>query len=358
MSIFIIAEAGVNHNGDRDTALQLINVAAEAGADAIKFQTFKAKHLVTQFAETANYQKKSMGRSISQFELLSGLELSFELHYELFNYCKKRDIKFMSTAFDSPSLEFLVNNLRLETLKVSSGDLTNGPFLLEHARTGLDIILSTGMSSLSEIREALGIIAFGLLKEKSAKPTLSDCKDAFESDQGKKLLEQKVSLLHCVTEYPAPNEELNLKAISTLKNEFNLPTGYSDHSEGIIIPIAAAAIGVSVIEKHFTLDKAMEGPDHLASLEPTELHEMIIAIRSIEAAMGNGEKIASSSEIKNKDIARKSIVAKTNIKKGEKYTKKNIAIRRPGQGMSPNNYWSLLNHSASSNYEEGDYIDE
>ncbi|MBC8226488.1 MAG: N-acetylneuraminate synthase family protein [Gammaproteobacteria bacterium] len=164
--------------------------------------------------------------------------------------------------------------------------------------------------------------------------------------------------MHCVTEYPAPNEELNLKAISTLKNEFNLPTGYSDHSEGIIIPIAASAIGVSVIEKHFTLDKAMEGPDHLASLEPTDLREMIIAIRSIETAMGNGEKIASSSEIKNKDIARKSIVAKTNIKKGEKYTKNNIAIRRPGKGMPPNNYWSLLNHSASSNYEEGDYIDE
>jgi len=358
LSIFIIAEAGINHNGNPKTAFQLVDVAADAGADAVKFQTFKTEELVTDYAKTADYQKKSLGKNITQYELLKKLELSYELHFELHKYCKQKNIAFMSTAFDNKSLNFLVNDLGLKTLKISSGDITNTPFLLEHARTGLDLILSTGISTLDEIEEALSVIAFGLTNRPESMPNQEKCKQAYSSKVGQQALKDKVTLLHCVSEYPAPNTELNLNAINTLRNHFQLSIGYSDHSQGAVVPIAAVALGAVIIEKHFTLDRKMVGPDHLASIEPLELSSMITSIRLIEEALGDGVKQPSTSEIKNKDSARKSIVAIRNITKGDIYTEENIAVRRPGSGMPPNKYWDLLGSLASSSVQAGQYIDE
>ena len=315
MSTLIIAEAGVNHNGDEKLAFKLVDAAYNAGADIVKFQTFKASKLVTANAKQADYQITNTQKIESQLSMLSRLELSFEFHIELVEYCKKIGIEFLSTAFDSESLRFLVNDLKLKKLKIPSGDLTNAPLVLEHAQTGCDLIVSTGMATLAEIETALGVIAFGYVSKLTEKPSIQAFENAYYSELGQKYLKEKVTILHCTTEYPAPLQDINLKAMDTIANAFKLPVGYSDHSAGITIPIAAVAREAKIIEKHFTLDRNMEGPDHKASLDPEQLKAMIEGIRNIELALGDGLKGPRPSEIKNKSIARKSLVAEQVINK-------------------------------------------
>jgi len=349
MSVLIIAEAGVNHNGDPDLAYQLIDAAVEAGVDFVKFQTFKADCLVTQSAAKASYQKETTDRNENQYEMLKRLELSYEFHLDLIKYCDLKNIQFLSTAFDHESLGFLSKDLNLKVLKVSSGDITNAPLILEHARTMKNIILSTGMSTLGEIEDALGVLAFGFLDNK-LDPSRTAFRDAYISSAGRALLKEKVTLLHCTTEYPAPPEDINLKVMDTLSKAFGLNVGYSDHSDGISVPIAATALGACVIEKHFTLDKNMEGPDHKASLEPDELKRMVDGIRMIEKALGCGIKIPQSSELDNIKIARKSLVTVENIKKGDKFTVDNLGVKRPGNGISPMEYWDVINTESRTDY--------
>ena len=354
----IIAEAGVNHNGQEELAFALVDAAYKAGADIVKFQTFKAKNLVTEEAKQAEYQITNTQKQESQLAMLSRLELSYEMHHELVQYCDSLGIEFLSTAFDLESLAFLVNDLGLTRLKLPSGELTNAPLVLAHARTGCDLIVSTGMATLSEIETALGVIAFGYISGENAKPSIIAFQEAYASDAGQKALKEKVTILHCTTEYPAPIEEINLKAMDTLGRAFNLEAGYSDHSEGIIIPIAAVARGAVLIEKHFTLDRNMEGPDHKASLEPQELEAMVKAIRQIEVALGSSVKTPTISEIKNKAVARKSLVAAIDIQDGEVLTESNLTMKRPGSGLSPYRYWDLLGQKASKAYKVGDLIIE
>jgi len=354
----IIAEAGVNHNGDEKLAFKLVDAAHKAGADIIKFQTFKASKLVTATAEQADYQIKNTQKKESQLAMLSRLELSFEFHLELVEYCKDLGVEFLSTAFDSESLKFLVNDLKLKKLKIPSGDLTNAPLVLEHAKTGCDLIVSTGMATLAEIETALGVIAFGYVAKQTEQPSIQAFEKAYYSELGQKMLKEKVTILHCTTEYPAPLQDINLKAMDTIANAFKLPVGYSDHSAGIHIPIAAVAREAKIIEKHFTLDQNMEGPDHKASLEPDQLKAMIEGIRNIELALGDGLKGPRPSEIKNKTVARKSLVAEQVIKKGTVFSKDNVTSKRPGTGQNPINYWGLVGREAKNDYQIGDLINE
>lgn len=356
--IRIIAEAGVNHNGDETLALALIDAAHCAGADVVKFQTFKAANLVTRQAKQAAYQTANTGKEESQFAMLSRLELSFDAHLRLIAHCQSLGIEFLSTAFDTESLDFLVNELGLQTLKIPSGELTNAPFMLAHARTGCDLIVSTGMATLAEVEAALGVIAFGLTAYKDAVPGEAAFMAAYASEAGQAALAKKVTLLHCTTEYPAPMADINLKAMDTLAHSFRLPVGYSDHSQGITIPVAAAARGACLIEKHFTLDRTMEGPDHKASLEPDELSAMVRGVRDVELALGDGMKGPRPSEIKNKEIARKSLVAACDIEPGTPLSAENLAIKRPGDGMSPYAYWQLLGQPAKRSYLAGEPIRE
>ena len=348
-NIYVIAEAGVNHNGSTEMAFQLVDAAVEAGANAVKFQTFKAEKLVTKSAGKAEYQKATTGVSESQYEMLKRLELSYEMHHQLSEYCKKKGIEFLSTAFDTDSLRFLVDDLGLTTLKIPSGEITNGPLLFEHAQTGCDLILSTGMATLGEVEEALGVIAFGLLGDKNndIKPSRAAFQQAYFSEQGQATLKEKVTVLHCTTEYPAPAKEINLNAMLTMHHAFGLKTGYSDHSEGITVPIAASAMGATLIEKHFTLDKTLPGPDHKASLEADELKQMVTAIRMVEQVMGNGVKGPMPSEFKNREVARKSLVASGVILEGDHFSEQNVTIKRPGTGKSPMEYWDLLDSKST-----------
>ena len=358
MSVLIIAEAGVNHNGQENLAFELVIAAKNAGADIVKFQTFKAKKLVTPTAQQCEYQINNSGKKETQLAMLSRLELSYEAHHKLVTQCNKLGIEFLSTAFDLESLGFLVNELGLTRLKIPSGELTNAPLILEHAKTGCDLIVSTGMATLSEIEMALGVIAFGYVAKKPENPSIQAFEKAYYSELGQKMLKEKVTILHCTTEYPAPLQDINLKAMDTIANAFKLPVGYSDHSAGIHVPIAAVALGAKIIEKHFTLDQNMQGPDHKASLEPKQLAEMIKGIRDIELALGDGLKGPRPSEIKNKSVARKSLVAEQVIKKGDDFSESNIAIKRPGLGKSPIGYWDLLGNEAKQDYQIGDLINE
>lgn len=347
---FIIAEAGVNHNGSIEMACSLIDVAAMAGADAVKFQTFKATEVISRHAPKADYQKLTTGASESQLEMVQRLELSESDHRTLINHASTKKIKFLSTPFDLPSLRLLTDCLELSTIKISSGEITNAPFLLEVARTGRKIILSTGMSTLGEVETALGVLAFGYTSDRDAKPGSKTFLIAFASDVGQAALREHVSLLHCTTEYPAPFTEVNLSAINTLTNVFGLPVGLSDHTIGIHIPIAAVARGAKIIEKHFTLNKSLPGPDHAASLEPTELEQMVKAIREVERALGNGVKRPTESEMKNRDIVRKSLVAAKSILAGQVLNSEDIGIKRPGTGLSPMCFWDHLGSQADRDY--------
>lgn len=327
---FIIAEAGDNHNGKIELAYQLIDKAVEAGADCVKFQTFITEEVISKIAEMADYQKNNTGSEESQFDMVKKLELSFDDFRALKQYCEKKGIMFLSTPFDLPSIEFL-DSLDLTFWKVPSGEITNLPYLVKIADTHKDVILSTGMANISEIEQAVKIL----------------------NDNGA----GKITLLHCTTEYPAPIDEVNLAAIKTMSDYFNLDTGYSDHTQGITIPVAAVAMGAKVIEKHFTLDKNMEGPDHKASLEPDELKEMIKAIRLVEASLGDGIKQPTKSEKKNIEIARKSIVARKSIKSGEVFSKENLAIKRPGSGISPMRWFDIIGTKAMRDFNEDELIE-
>lgn len=352
---YIIAEAGVNHNGDIQIAKKLIDIAVKAKADAVKFQTFKTENVISTHAPKAEYQIQMTGEEESQFEMVKKLELSF-LHFkELKNYCDKKGIEFLSTPFDMESADFLLNDLMLKTIKIPSGELTNAPLLLHISKKKPQIILSTGMATLSEVEAALGVIAFGLLQREEV-PSIDLFKESFISSEGQKALKEYVTLLHCTTEYPAPVQDVNLLVMNTMSLAFGLPSGYSDHTEGIAIPIAATALGATLIEKHITFDKDAEGPDHKASLSPDELIQMVLSIRQVEKAKGISVKIPTESEMKNIDVARKSIVAKREIKKGEKLTSENITIKRPGSGISPFNYWEVLGSVADKDFNTDEEI--
>jgi len=328
---FIIAEAGVNHNGSLELAKQLIDAAVEAGADAVKFQTFKAENLVIKNAQKADYQKQTTDQAESQFAMIKKLELDVATHNELIAYCQQKNIMFLSTPFDHDSIE-LLHELGLEIFKIPSGEITNLPYLRQIGRLNKEVILSTGMANLGEIEAAINVLVQAGTER------------------------SKITLLHANTEYPTPMQDVNLKAMQTIGQAFGLPYGYSDHTLGIEVPIAAVALGASVIEKHFTLDKTMEGPDHKASLEPDELKAMVSAIRNIELALGSSIKQPSPSEAKNKPIARKSLVAKTDIKQGEIFTEQNLAIKRPGTGISPMRWDEILGTTAQRDYQEDEVI--
>ncbi len=349
MKTFIIAEAGVNHNGSLDLAKQLIDVAAGAGADAVKFQTFRAEALVSRQAPKADYQLATTGSEESQREMIKRLELDEAAHFTLRQHCLSRGIEFLSSPFDEESVDLLVDRLSVARLKLPSGEITNAPLLLKAARTGIPIILSTGMSTLAEVEDALGVLAFGYL-DLGIAPGLSAFKEAFGSPDGQSSLQRHVTLLHCTTEYPAPFMEVNLRVMDTLHAAFGLPVGYSDHTEGIAIAIAAAACGATVIEKHFTLDRTLPGPDHLASLEPSDLRAMVSAIRQVEMALGKTIKAPSPAELRNLPIVRKSLVAAGAIDRGEPFTPENLTVKRPGTGVSPMAYWDMLGRSADRDY--------
>lgn len=353
--VYIIAEAGVNHNGSLEMAKKLIKVAADAGADAVKFQTFKADNLVSKNAEKAEYQQRSTDVQESQYHMLKKLELNEEMHSVLVEYCRACGIEFLSTPFDECSLDMLIKKYDIAYIKIPSGEITNAPFLLKIAHTGKNVILSTGMSTLGEIETALKVLAFGYLNHAES-PSLLAFEQAYISKEGQALLKQKVKLLHCTTEYPAPLHEVNLKVLHTLKSAFGLSVGYSDHTQGIAVPIAAVAQGAIIIEKHFTLNRELPGPDHKASLEPDELKSMILAIRQIEIALGEPLKLPTTSEFKNKKVARKSLVAIEKITAGEVFTEKNLGIKRPGDGISPLYYWEWLGKVAERDYSEDEKV--
>lgn len=328
--VFIIAEAGVNHNGSIDLAKRMIDEAARIGADAVKFQSFKAEKLVTAAAQKAEYQKATTGTAESQFEMLKKLELDYGKHKELMDYAEKRKILFLSSPFDLESID-LLDTLGLPLFKIPSGEITNYPYLVRIARLKKKVILSTGMADLGEVEDAIEVLES------------NGCED--------------ITILHCNTEYPTPMADVNLLAMKTMAKAFGLPVGYSDHTPGIEIPIAAAAMGASVIEKHFTLDKTMPGPDHRASLEPNEFSDMILAIRNIELAMGDGRKKASCSEEKNKKIVRKSIVASCDIKAGECLTEENLTVKRPGTGLSPMLWDEIIGRKAVKDFKKDECIE-
>ena len=331
MSIFIIAEAGVNHNGSITIAKKLIDAAVDSGADAVKFQTFKAENLLCVSAEKADYQIKNTDSLESQFDMIKSLELDENMHKELFAYCLKKGIIFLSSPFDHNSID-LLDNLGLKIFKIPSGEITNLPYLRHIGSLGKEIILSTGMSTLQEVGDALTVL--------------------MESGSKKK----DITILHANRMYPTPMEDVNLNAMLTIQKEFDVAIGYSDHTVGIEVDIAAVAMGASIIEKHFTLDKLMNGPDHKASLNPDELKAMVLAIRNVEIAIGKYEKQPSPSETNNIKVARKSIVASQEIKKGELLTSKNIAVKRPGKGINPMNWDKIIGSKALKNYNSDELI--
>ena len=330
-SVFVIAEAGVNHNGCLDLAYKLVDVAVEAGADAVKFQTFKAEQVISRYAEKAEYQKETTDASASQLEMVKKLELNREAHEKLMAYCRDKGIEFLSTPFDLESIDLLIE-LGIKTLKIPSGEITNLPYLRKIGALGKKVIMSTGMATLEEVRMALEVLVNGRAQK------------------------ENITILHCNTEYPTPFEDVNLRAMLTMKDKLGVKVGYSDHTLGIEVSVAAVALGAEVIEKHFTLDKTSEGPDHKASLEPDELKAMIRSIRNIERAMGSGVKRPSLSELKNIMIARKSIIAAKDIKKGEIFTGKNITVKRPGNGISPMKWDEVIGQVAMRDFKEDELI--
>lgn len=354
----IIAEAGVNHNGEESLAIELIDKAVLCGADIIKFQTFVAEDLVSKKAKQAEYQKKNSKKIEPQFNMLKKLELNHDTFLRLQKYSEKKGIKFLSTAFDIKSLKFLTNNLNLDTLKIASGELTNAPLILEHAKTKKNIILSTGMATFEEIEKTLGIFAFGFINKKGAVPSVKSFQNAYNSELGVQALKQKITVMHCTTQYPTPHEAINLNVIDSLRDKFRLDVGFSDHSDSVVVPSLAVTKQVKVIEKHLTLDTLMEGPDHKASLNPEQFKVMVENIRLAELSLGTGEKKLSKEEIENKKVSRKSIYASRDIKRGEVFEEKSITVKRPELGISPYEYWVTLGTSASKNYSKGEKIDE
>ncbi len=354
--VLVIAEAGVNHNGSVDRALRLVDAAAAAGADIVKFQTFRADRLVRRSARKAAYQRADGDPGETQFDLVRRLELDEAAFRRIAAHCRDGGIEFASTPFDEDSLDFLVSDLDVRRLKMPSGEITNGPLLLAAGRARRPVILSTGMATLGEIEAALAALAFGRLGSAAA-PAGEDIALAGQSPEGQAELAASVTLLHCSSEYPAPLGDVHLRAMATLRRAFGLPVGYSDHTEGITVPIAAAALGAVVIEKHFTLDRALPGPDHRASLEPAELGAMVRAIREVEQALGTPHKGPQPGEADVRAVARKSLVAATAIAAGEAFTAANLTAKRPGGGRSPMTVWSLLGQPAPRAYAADEPID-
>jgi len=352
---FVIAEAGVNHNGSLDLALKLVDVAAAAGADAVKFQTFKAAKLVTAAAVKADYQVANMKEGGTQFAMLQRLELSEEDHFRLVEHCRGAGIRFMSTAFDAESLSFLAT-LDMPAIKLPSGDITCAPLLLQAARLKAPLIVSTGMSTLADIEEALGVIAFGLTQTGDPRGR-ADFLAAYCSEAGRQALLQHVSLLHCVTQYPAPPASVNLRAMDSMAACFGLPVGYSDHTLGTEISLAAVARGATIIEKHFTLDRSLPGPDHAASLEPAELNQLVLGIRNIESALGASLKAPAASEAGNRPVARRSLIAARPLRRGEPITADALACKRPGLGLSPMEFWDMLGRPAARDFAADELIE-
>ncbi|MBA4804672.1 MAG: N-acetylneuraminate synthase [Brevundimonas sp.] len=348
-SVFVIAEAGVNHNGSLDLALQLVDVAADAGADAVKFQTFRAEALVTRRARKAAYQVTNTGSDGDQMEMLRRLELSHEDHEVLVAHCRKRGVGFMSTAFDMESLSYLAG-LDMPAVKIPSGDITHGPMLLAAARLGKPLIVSTGMSTLADIEAALDVIAFALTRE--GEPAgRRDLEGVRSEPEAQAALRGRVTLLHCITEYPAPPSEVNLNAMGTMAAAFGLPVGYSDHTLGVSVSIAAVALGATVIEKHFTLDRHMEGPDHSASLEPDDLRLLVESIRTVESALGSRLKQPSRAESANRLVARRAIVAARPVAAGSLVTAADLTAKRPADGLSPMATWDLIGRPAVRDFD-------
>lgn len=327
--VYIIAEAGVNHNGSLDIAKKLVDEAKKSGADCIKFQTFIAENIISKNAKQAKYQTKNIGKEQSQLEMIKKLELSFEDFKQLNNYCIEKNIDFLSTAFDLESIDFL-ESLGMNTWKIPSGEITNLPYLIKIAKLKKKVILSTGMSTMQEIEDAVNIF-----------------KEYGTTD---------ITILHCTTQYPTLFEDVNLNAMLSIKEKFGYDVGYSDHTKGIEVPIAAVALGATVIEKHFTLDNNMIGPDHKASLQPDELKKMVKSIRNIELSLGDGRKVVANSEKENMSIARKSIVAKKSIRKGQLLSEENITVKRPGDGISPMRWFDILGTVAIRDFEEDELI--
>ena len=356
-AVHVIAEAGVNHNGSLDLARALVDAAAAAGADSVKFQSFRAADLVSRSAPRAEYQARNVGGTETQFEMLRKLELSFDAQRALARHAEAAGIAFLSTPFDRASLDFLAGDLGVRRIKLGSGDLTNAPLLLAAARTGRELILSSGMASLAETITALGVLAFGYLAPAGETPSPAAFADAWRSPDGRRALHGRVTLLHCTSEYPTPLGDVNLRAMDALRGATGLPVGLSDHTEGTTVAIAAAALGAVVIEKHFTLDRGMAGPDHRASVEPAELAALVTGVRSVEAALGSGEKVPREGELATRAVARRSLVAGAPIRAGEPFTEANLAVKRPGTGVAPVQYWDYLGRLATRNYVPDELIE-
>lgn len=353
--VYVIAEAGVNHNGSLQRAAEMVAAAAKAGADAVKFQTFKAERLVSRSAAKAQYQKETTAADESQFDMLKKLQLSEAHHAVLEAEAKRLGIDFLSTAFDVESMDFLVRATGIKHLKIPSGEATNAPFLLHAARKKLPILLSTGMCTLSDIEQALTVLAYGF-KHPIGKPTPGDLSEAYGDRGIQAELARRVTILHCVTEYPALPEQINLRAMDVIAETFGLPVGYSDHTLGGAVALAAAARGATVIEKHFTMDRGLPGPDHRASLQPDELGALVASIRDIEVALGSRTKAPAAAELANRAAARKSLIAIAPIKQGDLFSAANLGVKRPGTGISPHQYWEMLGKPATRDYAADELI--
>jgi len=349
--VFVIAEAGVNHNGALGAAMGLVEAAASAGANAVKFQTFRAEAVVTEAAAKAAYQAKQTGDDESQFEMLKRLELSQQDHVALKARCDELGIAFLSTPFDAAAADFLAREIGVVRIKVPSGEITNAPFLLHIARLGLPVILSTGMSTFDEVAAALNVLAHGFGGAQEPPDMDAPIEQSFFED-----LQAKVTLLHCTSEYPAPFEDVNLNVLPAMAARFGLPVGLSDHTPGHAAALGAVALGATVIEKHITLDKTMPGPDHSASLEPQEFADLVANLRALEAALGLSDKQPQTSELANREIARRSLVALRPIRAGETFDASNVGAKRPGTGLSPMRYWDVLGRRAARDFDTDDLI--
>ena len=359
--VLIIAEAGVNHNGSIDKALEMVDVAISAGADIIKFQTFSADKLARKDAQLAEYQKTSAGDTRSQWDLLKGLELSHEEFTRIRDYCAEKKIGFLSTGFDLDELDFLIDELHIPLVKVASGDLTFAPMLVKAGKSNLPTILSTGMANLDEIAQSLKFIAFGFalsndLVDQNTVPTAFELQQAWDDERVQKIMKEKVTILHCTTQYPAELDILNLQAIRVIADRFGLPVGYSDHSLGTLASVVSVALGATVIEKHFTLDKSMEGPDHAASLDPAELHELVRLTRDASTALGRPVKEMQPIEVSNKAAVRRSLVAARPIAAGSVITEADLECRRPGAGRTSFDFYEVVGTAATKDYEIGEYV--
>jgi N-acetylneuraminate synthase len=356
LHVTIIAEAGVNHDGNLERALALTDAAADAGADVVKFQTFSAQRLATGAASLADYQKRNLGAVEPQVEMLRRLELSQGDHATLLERCRTRGIEFLSSPFDLESLRFLIDDLKLPTIKIPSGEITNGPYLHTLGRSGRRAILSTGMAEPDEIATALDLLGLGYVG-RDAPARVEDVAGIRNQPAARAALKERVTLLQCTTEYPAAFDTINLKAMATLHELFELPVGLSDHSEGIAVPIAAAALGAIMIEKHLTLDRKLPGPDHKASIEPDDFTRMVAGIRATEQALGSGTKEPLAAERANRAIARKSLVAARPIRAGAIIAADDLTAMRPGTGVSPMEFWRVVGSAANRDYRQGELIE-